>query len=137
MIGIIGLGYVGLPLARAFAAAGLPRPRLRHRPGEGREAATPARATSSTSPTTPSPRCAQRASRRPTDFDRLGEADAILICVPTPLTEAREPDLTYVVNSAERDRRAPAPRAARRPGKHHLPRHDARGRAADPGATRA
>src|SRR5437867_4167908 len=33
-------------------------------------------------------------------FDRLREADAILICVPTPLTEAREPDLTYIVNSA-------------------------------------
>src|SRR5262249_46402540 len=29
------------------------------------------------------------------------EADAILICVPTPLTDAREPDLTYVVRSAE------------------------------------
>jgi UDP-N-acetyl-D-glucosamine dehydrogenase len=33
-------------------------------------------------------------------FDRLDEPDAILICVPTPLTDAREPDLTYVVNSA-------------------------------------
>src|SRR5439155_24170350 len=33
-------------------------------------------------------------------FDRLGEADAVLICVPTPLTDAREPDLTYVNNSA-------------------------------------
>jgi UDP-N-acetyl-D-glucosamine dehydrogenase len=35
------------------------------------------------------------------DFQRLGEADAILICVPTPLTEAREPDLTYVVHSVQ------------------------------------
>ena len=34
-------------------------------------------------------------------FDRLDEPDAIIICVPTPLTEAREPDLTYIVNSAE------------------------------------
>jgi UDP-N-acetyl-D-glucosamine dehydrogenase len=33
-------------------------------------------------------------------FARLNEPDAILICVPTPLTEAREPDLTFVVNSA-------------------------------------
>ena len=32
-------------------------------------------------------------------FSRLNEADAILICVPTPLTEAREPDLGYVVQS--------------------------------------
>ena len=36
----------------------------------------------------------------PTDrFDRLAEADAIIICVPTPLTEARDPDLGYVVAS--------------------------------------
>ena len=35
------------------------------------------------------------------DFARLAEADAVIICVPTPLTEAREPDLTYVVKSAE------------------------------------
>ena len=34
-------------------------------------------------------------------FERLKDADAILICVPTPLTEAREPDLTYVVKSAK------------------------------------
>jgi UDP-N-acetyl-D-glucosamine dehydrogenase len=34
-------------------------------------------------------------------FERLNEPDAILICVPTPLTEAREPDLTYVVDSAK------------------------------------
>src|SRR5439155_17035041 len=34
-------------------------------------------------------------------FDRLGEPDAIIVCVPTPLTEAREPDLTYIVKSAE------------------------------------
>jgi len=34
-------------------------------------------------------------------FERLFEADAIIICVPTPLTEAREPDLQYIVRSAE------------------------------------
>jgi len=34
-------------------------------------------------------------------FDRLGEPDAVLVCVPTPLTDARDPDLTYVVASAQ------------------------------------
>src|SRR6202020_2862795 len=34
------------------------------------------------------------------DFARLGEPDAIVICVPTPLTDSREPDLSYVVASA-------------------------------------
>ena len=37
-VGIIGLGYVGLPLARAFAEAGYPRAWVRHRPGQGRAA---------------------------------------------------------------------------------------------------
>ena len=36
-----------------------------------------------------------------TDFSRLREADAVIICVPTPLTDSREPDLTYVVNSVK------------------------------------
>jgi UDP-N-acetyl-D-glucosamine dehydrogenase len=35
------------------------------------------------------------------DFGRLGEADALIICVPTPLTPHRDPDLTYVVRTAE------------------------------------
>ena len=35
------------------------------------------------------------------DFRRLDEPDVIIICVPTPLTDAREPDLTYIVKSAE------------------------------------
>ena len=36
-----------------------------------------------------------------TDFSKISEQDAIIICVPTPLDEHREPDLTYVVNTAE------------------------------------
>ncbi len=35
------------------------------------------------------------------DFQRLDEPDVIIICVPTPLTEARDPDLTYIVNSTK------------------------------------
>ena len=52
------------------------------------------------------------------------EADAIIICVPTPLTEAREPDLTYIVNSARAIAAASAARATGGAGEHHLPRHD-------------
>jgi len=36
------------------------------------------------------------------DFSRAGEADAIILCVPTPLNKYREPDLSFVVNSCER-----------------------------------
>lgn len=43
------------------------------------------------------------------DFDRLGEADAILMCVPTPLNKNREPDVSYIVDTA----RSIAPRLRR------------------------
>src|SRR5205814_2219181 len=49
------------------------------------------------------------------DFARLGEPDAILNCVPTPLTDAREPDMTYLAQSAAScpSRRWRSPRPAR------------------------
>jgi UDP-N-acetyl-D-glucosamine dehydrogenase len=99
VIGIIGLGYVGLPLARAFAQNGF---RVL---GFDIDTSKVARLNAGLSYIRQIPADVIRTMRgrgfEATDrFDRLGEADAILICVPTPLTEAREPDLTYVVNSA-------------------------------------
>ena len=100
-VGIIGLGYVGLPLATAFAGAGhrvigydlapdkvaalnagdsyiedVPSGELAHLVESGALEAT-------TAPT------------------RLAECEAQLICVPTPLGEYREPDLGYVLAAAE------------------------------------
>ncbi|MGL6073058.1 MAG: nucleotide sugar dehydrogenase [Fimbriiglobus sp.] len=97
-IGIIGLGYVGLPLARAFSSAGfgvlgfdIDAVKVRKlNAGHSYIAQIP----DSTIATM------REAGFQATDrFDRLGEADCVLICVPTPLTDAREPDLTYVLNS--------------------------------------
>jgi UDP-N-acetyl-D-glucosamine dehydrogenase len=98
-VGIIGLGYVGLPLARAFAAAGF------RVIGFDVDAEKVRKLNAGQSYIKQIPDAAVRAMREQrfeaTDrFDRLGEPDAVLICVPTPLTDAREPDLTYVVNSA-------------------------------------
>jgi UDP-N-acetyl-D-glucosamine dehydrogenase len=99
-VGIIGLGYVGLPLARCFAARGfavlgfdVDRTKVaRLARGESYIGHIPANVI----------REMHEAGFEATDhFERLGEADAILICVPTPLTEAREPDLQYVVGSTE------------------------------------
>ena len=98
-VGIIGLGYVGLPLARAFAHAGYrvlgfdidPQKVSRLNAGRSYIRQIPDDAV----------REMRTAGFEATDrFDRLGEPDAVLICVPTPLTDAREPDLTFVVNSA-------------------------------------
>lgn len=98
-VGIIGLGYVGLPLARAFAERGFAvlgfdvdtAKVTKLERGEsyiGHIGADVIRA------------MRQQGFEATTQFDRLNEPDAIIICVPTPLTETREPDLTYVVNSA-------------------------------------
>jgi UDP-N-acetyl-D-glucosamine dehydrogenase len=97
-VGIIGLGYVGLPLARAFALAGF---RVL---GFDVDFAKVQKLNASKSYIKQIPDSAVAAMRErgfeATDrFDRLGEPDAVLICVPTPLTDAREPDLSFVVNS--------------------------------------
>jgi UDP-N-acetyl-D-glucosamine dehydrogenase len=98
-IGIVGLGYVGIPLALTAARAGfrvlgvdidaprvaqinrgesfikhIPEAAMKDAVGSGRFSAT-------------------------TEMAALKEADAILICVPTPLTRQREPDLSYVTNT--------------------------------------
>lgn len=99
-VGVIGLGYVGVPLALAAAEAGFSvlgfdinaervdrlnggESLIRHIPDERMAKA--------------------RASSRfeaTADFARLTEADIVVICVPTPLTRQREPDLSYVEATA-------------------------------------
>jgi UDP-N-acetyl-D-glucosamine dehydrogenase len=100
VVGIIGLGYVGLPLARAFSARDF---RVL---GFDIDTSKVQKLTDGQSYIRQIPNEAIQEMRRSgfeaTDrFDRLNEPDAILICVPTPLTAAREPDLTFVVNSAQ------------------------------------
>jgi UDP-N-acetyl-D-glucosamine dehydrogenase len=100
-VGIIGLGYVGLPLAVEFARSGFPvvgfdvdRMRVDTVNAGGtyigdvpeytmRELAASKRL---------------RASR---DFDELRDMDAISICVPTPLRKTRDPDLTFIVSALD------------------------------------
>jgi len=98
-VGIIGLGYVGLPLARAFTAAGIRVLGFDIDPGK----IAKLNAGRSYIKQIPDQVIADMRAGgfEATDrFDRLNEPDAVLVCVPTPLTESREPDLTYVVNSA-------------------------------------
>ncbi len=101
VVGVMGLGYVGLPLAREFASAGLkvvgfdvddkkvkvlnsgrsiikhvPHSQVRKMVKDGLFSAT-------------------------TNMARLKTVDAILVCVPTPLTENREPDMQFVIGSTE------------------------------------
>ena len=99
-VGIIGLGYVGLPLARAFGDRGIavlgfdvdPIKIDRLERGESYIGHIPDSAIRQ-----------MRESKfdATVDFRRLDEPDVVIICVPTPLTDARDPDLTYIVNSAK------------------------------------
>ena len=100
LVGIVGLGYVGIPLALVATRAGFPvlgfdidpvRVRrlnqgeavIKHIQTDVLAVALNAKRFSATD-----------------DFQRLGEVDAILIAVPTPLTRHREPDLSYVEHTA-------------------------------------
>jgi UDP-N-acetyl-D-glucosamine dehydrogenase len=98
-VGIIGLGYVGLPLARAFARTGFKVLGFDIDPVKvGKLNAGKSYIEQIPDSTIAGMR--EKGFEATDRFDRLGEPDAVLICVPTPLTESREPDLKYVVDSA-------------------------------------
>jgi UDP-N-acetyl-D-glucosamine dehydrogenase len=103
-VGVMGLGYVGLPVATTFAEAGftvlgfdvvtdlvegvnggrshvmdVPSDRLRPLVEDGRVEAT-------------------------TNFDRLAEMDVVVICVPTPLSKTGDPDVSYIVEATRQVR---------------------------------
>lgn len=98
-VGIIGLGYVGLPLARAFSQNGFRvlgfdiDTNKVHKLNDGQSYIQQI-------PASTIQQMREKGFEATDRFDRLGEPDAVLICVPTPLTEAREPDLAYINSSA-------------------------------------
>jgi UDP-N-acetyl-D-glucosamine dehydrogenase len=101
IVGVIGLGYVGLPLAVEFARAGLKvigfdldRSRV-DEINKGR----------SYIPDVPTEIVGTLVERgrlsAATDFSHLAETDAVIICVPTPLRKTKEPDISYILAAAE------------------------------------
>ncbi|MFQ5667703.1 MAG: nucleotide sugar dehydrogenase [Candidatus Binatia bacterium] len=108
VVGVIGLGYVGLPLAGTFAEAGYAaigfdcdpakvralsqgRSYIRHVP------ATRLRGLLRAAP----PPAGSRGFFPTSEYKLLRQCDGIVICVPTPLTPNREPDLSFVASTAE------------------------------------
>ncbi|MGH9327190.1 MAG: nucleotide sugar dehydrogenase [Terriglobia bacterium] len=104
-VGIIGLGYVGLPLALLYSSKGFrttgfdvdPSKVEKLESGETYIKHIPASAIVAERK--------QNRFRATTAFEYLREMDAIIICVPTPLDEHREPDLSHVRHTAETIRR--------------------------------
>jgi UDP-N-acetyl-D-glucosamine dehydrogenase len=97
-IGIIGLGYVGLPLAVAFAEAGHEIVGL-DTDARKVEALNEGRSYVEDVPDTALEPLRERLTATARHAD-LAPCDAVIICVPTPLTSSREPDLTYMLESA-------------------------------------
>ena len=100
-VGVVGLGYVGLPLALAAARAGFRVLGFDVNPDRV------ARINAGEAVISHFDTAAMRAAldggrlRATGDMTALSEPDAILICVPTPLTRQREPDLSYVRDTAQ------------------------------------
>lgn len=101
VLGVVGLGYVGLPLIDAYISAGFKaigydvddakadalnqgKSYIAHIAHEKIQSWLDKKSFEAT-----------------TDMNRLSEADVILICVPTPLSDSRDPDLSYVVMTTE------------------------------------
>jgi UDP-N-acetyl-D-glucosamine dehydrogenase len=99
-VGIIGLGYVGLPLARAFSEGGLAVLGFDVDPAKVEALQRGASYIGHIPDATIRQMC-KLGFEATSDFRRLNEPDVIVICVPTPLTDSREPDLTYIVNSTK------------------------------------
>ena len=98
-IGIMGMGYVGLPLALVALKAGFPVVGFDIDPARV-ELLNSGRSGIKHIPSEPITRALAEAQFRVTaELDKLDEPDAILIAVPTPLSKQREPDLTFVENS--------------------------------------
>lgn len=100
-VGIVGLGYVGLPLAMAFAEGGA---RVVGVDVDVRKVEALLNGESYVQDVPAAMLKAQMARglfTPATDFGQLREADAIIICVPTPLRKTREPDMSYIVGAAE------------------------------------
>ncbi len=98
-IGIVGLGYVGLPLAVAFAEAGNEVVGLDLDPTKVESLNAGRSYIEDVPDSTLAP--LGELLRATADYADLGPCDALIVCVPTPLTNSREPDLTYLLGASE------------------------------------
>jgi len=101
IIGIVGLGYVGLPLARAFFDAGFRVLGFDVDPEKPTLLADGVNYLKHLGEDYVKPFVGSDTFEATTDFGRLGEPDAVISCVPTPLGKHLEPDLSYVEQTTE------------------------------------
>lgn len=98
-VAVIGLGYVGLPLALEFARAGLRVIGLDTDPDKPKQLEAGQSYLKDIDAHDLKELVASGRLQPTSDFQRLREAAAVVICVPTPVTESREPDLSFVADT--------------------------------------
>ena len=101
VVGIIGLGYVGLPLVREFSSAGLKVKGFDIDDKKVRVLNSGRSIIKHIAHSQVKKMVASGLFKATTNMSQLRTVDAIVVCVPTPLTQNREPDMQYVVQSSE------------------------------------
>jgi UDP-N-acetyl-D-glucosamine dehydrogenase len=101
LAGIVGLGYVGLPLAMEFGRAGFAVVGFDVLEDKVASLNQGKSHIQDVHPEVIEPLVAQGRFRATTDFSKLAEMDTINICVPTPLRKTKDPDMSFIVNSTE------------------------------------
>ena len=101
-IGIVGLGYVGLPLAVAFAEKGFPVVGIDVAPEKVAAINGGTSYVEDVPDAVLAPLVAAGLIRASVDYADLAGVDAISICVPTPLRKTKDPDISYIIDAADR-----------------------------------
>jgi UDP-N-acetyl-D-glucosamine dehydrogenase len=104
-VGIIGLGYVGLPLAVEFAHTNFFTTGFEVDEAKAEAINQGHSYIGDVSSSAIGEMVGANRLRATTDFSHLKECDAIIICVPTPLRKTKEPDITYILAAAEEIKR--------------------------------
>jgi UDP-N-acetyl-D-glucosamine dehydrogenase len=100
-VGIVGLGYVGLPLAVEFAKAGFSVTGIDLHAGKTARVNAGDSYVGDISSDVLSKLVQEGKLRATTDFAALRDLDTINICVPTPLRKTKDPDMSYIVSACE------------------------------------
>jgi UDP-N-acetyl-D-glucosamine dehydrogenase len=100
-IGVVGLGYVGLPLLAEFARSGYQATGFEVDENKAAQINAGDSYIGDVAGTLVKDLVESKRLRATTDFDHLKDCDAVIICVPTPLRKTKEPDVSYILAAAE------------------------------------
>src|SRR6267142_3360637 len=100
-VGVVGLGYVGLPLLTEFASSGFQAIGFEVDEKKAAQINSGGSYIGDVLSSAVKELVEKKLLRATTDFDHLKECDAIIICVPTPLRKTKEPDVSFILAAAE------------------------------------